>query len=60
MTAPDLQIKSPRDAIAMKCKDCIYDPLAPGRWREQVDSCTSTTCPLFQYRPLPASGRRRN
>jgi len=42
-----------RKAIDMKCKDCIYDPLSGGgTWREQIEACTSGTCPLYDIRPL--------
>lgn len=40
-----------RAAINAKCKDCIYDRLAGGTWRAQVEACTATTCPLYPYRP---------
>ena len=40
-----------RTAINGKCKDCIYDPLADGTWRKQVDSCVDIICPLHPYRP---------
>lgn len=41
-------------AIANMCKQCIYDPIGGnGTWRQQVEACTSTGCPLFAYRPLP-------
>lgn len=42
-----------RQAINDKCKDCIYDELAPGRWRMQVLHCTVTPCPLYPVRPVP-------
>lgn len=46
-----------RDAINAKCRECIYDPLSGmGTWREQVDACTSPSCPLFPVRP---SSRQR-
>lgn len=41
-----------RKAINEKCKDCIYDSLAGGTWREQVGNCLDTTCALHPYRPL--------
>ena len=42
-----------RDAINDKCRDCIYDPIAGGgTWRQQVESCTSGNCPLFDVRPI--------
>lgn len=40
-----------REAIDNKCRSCIYDPAAPGRWRQQVEACTVTACPLFAVRP---------
>ena len=46
-----------RKAINEKCKDCIYDPLAGGTWREQTQACIDTTCALHPYRPLSAKGR---
>ena len=40
-------------AINDKCKDCIYDPLDHGTWREQVENCKSEkTCALWPYRPI--------
>ena len=41
-----------RGAINEKCKDCIYDPLAGGSWRKQVELCTCTDCPLYPVRPM--------
>ena len=41
-----------KQAIADKCKDCIYDPLAGGTWRSQVEACRSTKCPLWLVRPI--------
>lgn len=41
-----------RKAINAKCKECIFDPFSgAGKWREQVEACTSTKCPLFNVRP---------
>lgn len=45
---------SRKHAIDEKCKDCIYDPLAGGTWRQQVENCTSPDCPLYPYRPISA------
>lgn len=42
--------KSLRDSINLKCKDCNYDELDKGTWRQQVESCTSSDCPLFDVR----------
>lgn len=44
-----------RKAINQKCKDCIYDPIAPGTWRQQVALCTAKSCPLWGVRAKPAS-----
>lgn len=48
---------SPKEAIAAKCKDCIYDPLAGGTWRQQTEECNIQDCPLWEFRPL--SSRQR-
>ena len=39
-------------AINAHCKDCIYDDLAPGTWRQQVTACTYTDCNLYSFRPV--------
>lgn len=47
---------SPRQAIAAKCKDCIYDPLSGlGTWLQQVTGCTSSDCALYPFRPLSSA-----
>lgn len=43
--------RSLRKAIDAKCKDCIYDNCTSGTWRQQVESCTITDCPLYNVRP---------
>jgi hypothetical protein len=40
-----------RKAINLKCRECIYDPMAEGTWRQQISDCTSPNCPLYPYRP---------
>lgn len=48
------QRASLRVSIDAKCLECIYDPRSGnGGWREQVEACTSRTCPLYPVRPLP-------
>lgn len=42
-----------RQAVNLQCKACIYDPLSPGAWREQVAACTNGGCALFDVRPVP-------
>lgn len=41
-----------QQAISAHCKDCIYDSLAPGNWRQQVSGCSFTECNLYAYRPV--------
>ena len=43
--------KSKRKAIDEKCKDCIYDHLDKGTWRQQVDNCWDINCSLWWHRP---------
>ena len=44
-----------RKPIDEKCKDCIYDPTAPGTWRQQVFLCSANSCPLWRGRAKPTS-----
>ena len=45
-----------RKAIDAMCKECIYDgDRGFGSWREQVGSCASNKCPLYDLRPLPTN-----
>jgi hypothetical protein len=48
-----------RQSINNKCKDCIYDPVQKGSWREQVENCTSSACPLFDVRPKSTKKLKR-
>ncbi len=41
-----------RKAINDKCRECIYDPMAEGNWRQQISACTSPKCPLYAHRPI--------
>lgn len=52
-TKPRAQAMTRGQAIAAKCRDCIYDSCAGGTWREQVGCCTAVGCPLWRFRPLP-------
>lgn len=40
-------------AVEQKCAECVYDPGSGGNWREQVENCQGTDCPLYPLRPLP-------
>jgi len=51
--------KSRKQAIDDHCKDCNYDELDTGTWRQQVAKCTRTTCDLYQFRPMPRSTSER-
>lgn len=44
-----------RQSVNRKCRECIYDPLSRGAWREQVAACISAHCALHPVRPLPRS-----
>lgn len=61
MTAPDTVASATRpptrgEAIAAKCRDCLYDDKASGTWRQQVSACHQTDCPLWRVRPLAGGG----
>lgn len=48
-----------RAAIDAMCKSCIYDPgNGNGTWREQVEACLSSNCPLHPLRPISAPKTR--
>ncbi len=38
--------------ISAKCCECAYDPYQEGSWRQQVQKCTSFSCPLYSVRPV--------
>jgi hypothetical protein len=44
-----------RSAIDQCCKQCIYDNLCPGTWRQQTTLCNIEKCPLWPVRPKSAS-----
>jgi hypothetical protein len=46
-------------AIAAKCKECIYDELDQGTWRQQVKACDIESCALHPYRPMPYKPRKQ-
>lgn len=49
-----------RSAINAYCKSCTYDPKAHGgTWRQQVEACTVTACPLWAVRPRSESAKPR-
>ncbi len=44
-----------RSCIDQNCKECIYDRLAAGTWRQQVTLCAIKKCPLWEVRPKSAT-----
>lgn len=39
--------------VNAKCIECIFDPgSGEGNWKQQVEACTCTGCPLFSIRPV--------
>lgn len=52
-------MKSPLKVIRGFCKECIYDPKDKGTDVFQIENCTFEKCPLFEYRPLTASTKRK-
>ena len=53
-------MKSPLKAIEEKCRDCNYDPLDNGTWRQQIESCTSEDCSLWHFRPITIAKKQEN
>ena len=48
-----------RSAIDAMCKSCIYDPgNGNGAWREQVQGCSSSNCPLHPVRPSSVKAKK--
>jgi len=41
-----------KKCVEAKCKDCTYDQASPGSWRQQVEDCRVTSCPLWIVRPV--------
>lgn len=40
-----------RRRINQNCRDCIYDEMAMGTWRQQVTLCTVNSCAFHKIRP---------
>jgi hypothetical protein len=40
-----------RKAADQNCKNCVYDDLAAGTWRQQVTLCSVKNCALWPHRP---------
>ena len=51
---------SRKKAIDEYCKQCIFDEKAGmGTWRQQVEGCPMSDCPLFEYRPISRTRRSK-
>ena len=50
--AGDRELRARVDA---HCVSCVYDELLLGTWRQQVEGCTVTDCPLYDVRPKSRS-----
>ena len=48
-----------QQAIDANCKDCNYDDLDVGTWRDQIERCSSPQCPFYEYRPLTTATKKR-
>jgi len=44
--------RSRKAAIDRHCRNCIYDPSAPGTWRQQIELCSVADCALYPFRPV--------
>jgi len=40
-----------RKAIDQNCKNCAYDEITAGTWRQQVTLCGVKSCALYDVRP---------
>ena len=40
-----------RRRINQNCRDCIYDEMAMGTWRQQMTLCTVNSCAFHEIRP---------
>ena len=47
-----------QQAIDANCKDCNYDELDVGTWRDQIERCSSLQCPFYEYRPLTTATKK--
>ena len=56
MKSPSKQLTR-QQAINAKCRECSYDELDVGTWRQQIERCEITDCALWIYRPLPYAKR---
>ena len=48
-----------RAHIDAMCCSCVYDPSNGGTWRQQIDACTVTLCPLHAVRATTSASRAR-
>ena len=39
-----------RGRVDANCVACTFDDLVPGTWRQQVERCTVSSCPIWKVR----------
>jgi hypothetical protein len=44
-----------RKRIDKNCRDCTYDSVSPGTWRQQVALCNVKSCSFWEIRAKPTS-----
>jgi hypothetical protein len=44
-----------RKRIDRNCRDCTYDSVSPGTWRQQVALCNVKSCQFWEIRAKPTS-----
>ena len=47
-----VQKKGLRGKVDAHCISCVYDEANKGTWRQQIEWCTVTTCPLYSVRKM--------
>lgn len=48
-----------QEAINKNCRDCSYDELCGGTWREQIEGCDISKCALYDFRPKTIATEQR-
>lgn len=49
-----------KKAVENMCKQCTYDELDTGSWRQQVERCEIKDCALYEVRPVSINTRDAN
>mgnify|MGYP000435623285 CR=1 FL=1 len=48
-----------QEAINKNCRECSYDELCDGTWRDQIEGCHITKCALYDFRPKTIATEQR-